>query len=136
MIAAAWEVEPEASSDEKAEVRLPNGRLSMNGEMSQQVTERPSSARTCVGDVCRLPVPFRANHVAVTCQSRGGHVAVLFFATRWLRVARAAWCAYLDGGLVGDNKLASVARHLIVHAHLQRLEQGRLAYLGNTQCGN
>ena len=66
MIAAAWEVEPEASSDEKAEVRLPNGRLSMNGEMSQQVTERPSSARTCVGDVCRLPVPFRANHVPIT----------------------------------------------------------------------
>mmetsp|Transcript_42929 Transcript_42929/g.106824 ORF Transcript_42929/g.106824 Transcript_42929/m.106824 type:complete len:313 (+) Transcript_42929:571-1509(+) len=46
MIAAACEVEPEASSELKVLVRLPNGKLSINGEMSQCVTARPSSART------------------------------------------------------------------------------------------
>eukprot|EP00967_Tisochrysis_lutea_P129280 scaffold222139_cov30-Tisochrysis_lutea.AAC.3 len=46
MMAAAWEVEPEASGVVKSLVRLPKGRWSMKGEMSVRVTARPSSART------------------------------------------------------------------------------------------
>ena len=48
MIAAACEVEPEASSVLKALVSLPPGSSAMKGEMSQHVTARPSSARTLV----------------------------------------------------------------------------------------
>ena len=42
---AACEVDPLASLVEKFTVSLPNGRLSMNGEMFTEATPRPSSAR-------------------------------------------------------------------------------------------
>mmetsp|Transcript_50090 Transcript_50090/g.115593 ORF Transcript_50090/g.115593 Transcript_50090/m.115593 type:complete len:210 (-) Transcript_50090:241-870(-) len=43
-MAAAWEVDPEASAVEKSCVLRPKGRWSMKGEMSHRVTARPSSA--------------------------------------------------------------------------------------------
>ena len=46
MMDAACEVDPDASSVQKAVVCFPKGRLSINGEMSTPVTARPSSART------------------------------------------------------------------------------------------
>ena len=45
-IAAACDVDPEASADVNAFVLRPYGRLSMKVEMSTEVTARPSSART------------------------------------------------------------------------------------------
>ena len=46
MMEAACDVEPDASSVVKAVVRFPNGKWSMKGEMSTEVTALPSSART------------------------------------------------------------------------------------------
>ena len=45
LMAAAWDVEPEAFAVEKAVVSAPPGRPPMKGEMSTSVMERPSAAR-------------------------------------------------------------------------------------------
>lgn len=45
MMFAAWDVEPEASADEKDSVLFPKGRLLMKGEISTAEMFLPSSAR-------------------------------------------------------------------------------------------
>ncbi len=61
-IAAAWEVEPLASSVEKLRVSEPFGRSLINREMSVSVILRPSSARsfTAVGSVMTYSRPSPA----------------------------------------------------------------------------